>query len=223
MLPRTAVALLEIAVCTACALQRERDEAALEQQRYQDQRQGRLIEAARARVEQAAPMIVSDGSDEDALVAPVGNRRGLVVVADSSARAEHAAWRHLWLVASHQPARIRSIGGGPESLTLAAATRAGFADADQIRRTYLSPRYTAVLVSGVGSGGYLNATRRFEEWGALLDSVERSGQYLVVSSGVGQGTGSASGRDFFDRLASWVGPEAAGRLKSLTGQAVFLP
>jgi hypothetical protein len=220
VLPRTAVVLIATALCVSCALTIHETETEAEKARYALDGQRKATRAAREGiVAGAANACVNTSTENDHLL--TGGPNGALIILDSVEAANLLAYRNMWLLAESEPARFRRIGGGPESLTLAAHSKAGFDAEAGIRKTFLSPLFTAVIISGITGGGFMSEKRRLEEWVTLADQVERSNQFLTITVGSLKSGTEHNPEAIQKRLGQLIGPETARRLQIRLGVPII--
>jgi hypothetical protein len=218
MVPKGAIQLAEMALCVECALVEQA--ATVEAQRAQYRADGlaKSLVVARANIRAFVGLAGTAPFLGDSLLVARA-RPGAFVLAPTAAAADVAVARLMWRQAEVTPKAFTRIGGGPESLTLASYSKASFAEAARIRDTYISSKLTCVVVSGVGSGGFMNVARRHDEWSALLDSVSRSGQGLYVCGKYSHATSDS----VWGAAREWMGSDAVERLRGLVGDPVLIP
>lgn len=208
-LPRTATGLLPTALCLACAQALENDGNTHQRQHWDDQRTQQAQTVSVRNIHDVCPPALQKTPYDGHLR---GLTRGAFILTPPGVDVAAVAYRALALAVPERPSVARRIGGGPESLTLAAATRAGFDDVKKIRETYLSPLHTSVVITGLGGGGYLNVARRHAEYVALADQVTRSSQFLILAAS-----------EPWPGAAAWFGDIAHQRLRAHLDAPIILP
>lgn len=223
--PANAPGLAAVAVCSTCAVKTHViNHGELKAAQYAIRQQA--IEAAwltRTPAFFRTHDLINDPDTYTRISAAAAKHAPLIVYGHNAQKRSAILWCYATTLGTLAALPSPKVGGGNEADTLALATTADFKLIDSLKQDYLSSRYRAVILDGIGEARFLNESRRHEEYAILARTMNAHNQIPLFTVNFWAPNNLRTNPFRTHDLMKWVGANAAADFAAIFDRSPYLP